>query len=284
MDLSNYTREINKVERELKNKKLLDNKKEIIKELSSLLKKAVDKRTDKKVGIAFSGGVDSSLIAFICKRLKKDFILYNVGLENSKDAEWAKRIAKYYKWELKQKIIELKDAEKVIKKVVKILPDPSVVKVGVACPEYLVLKEAKKDKIKDVLNGLGSEEIFAGYERHLLSKDKHKECWKGLRNLYERDLSRDFAISNAVNVNLKCPFLDKELVRYSMQIDASLKISQEEKKIILRETAVKLGLKKEFAFRKKIAAQYGSGFHKAIDKLSRRNKFRYKRDYLKSLK
>lgn len=284
MNLNNYTKEIKQLEKELKNKKLLDNKKEIIKELSSLLKKAVDKRTNKKIGIAFSGGVDSTLIAFISKKLKKDFILYNVGLENSKDAEWAKKIAKHYKWKLKQKIVSLEEAEKIIKNVVKILPDPSVVKVGVACPEYLVLKEAEKDKIKNVLGGLGSEEIFAGYERHSLAKNKHKECWNGLKELYKRDLSRDFAISKAVKVDLQCPFLDKELVKYAMQIDASLKISEEEKKIILREAAVKLGLKKEFAFRKKLAAQYGSGFHKAIDKLSRRNKFKYKKDYLKSLK
>ena len=151
-------------------------------------------------------------------------------------------------------------------------------------PEYVVLREAKKDKIKNVLGGLGSEEIFAGYERHLKAKDKHKECWDGLKNLYERDLSRDIAVSKALNINILCPFLDKELIKYAMQIDSSLKITDQEKKIILRETAVYLGLEKEFAFRKKLAAQYGSGFHKAIDKLARKNGFKLKQDYLNSLK
>jgi len=284
MDLTNYKKEIIQLEKELKNIRLLSNKKQIIPKLSSLLIKSIDKRTKTKVGIAFSGGVDSTLITLICKKLKKDFILYNVGLKNSKDAEWAKRISKYYKWKLKQIIVDEKEAEETIKKIVKILPDPSVVKVGVACPEYIVLKEAKKDKIKNILGGLGSEEIFAGYERHLLAKDKHKECWNGLKNLYEKDLSRDFAVSNSLKVNILCPYLDKDLVKYAMQIDSSLKISEQEKKIILRETAVYLGLKKEFAFRKKLAAQYGSGFHKAIDKLSRKNGFKFKKDYLNSLK
>jgi len=284
MDLTNYKKEIIQLEKELKNIRLLSNKKEIIPKLSSLLINSINKRANGKVGIAFSGGVDSTLMAFICKKLKKEFILYNVGLKNSKDAEWAKRISKHYKWKLKQIIITLEEAEDIIKKVVKILPDPSVVKVGVACPEYVVLKEAKKDKIKNVLGGLGSEEIFAGYERHLKAKDKHKECWDGLKTLYEKDLSRDFAISNSLKVNILCPFLDKELIKYAMQIDSSLKISEQEKKIILRETAVYLGLKKEFAFRKKLAAQYGSGFHKAIDKLARKNGFKLKQDYLNSLK
>ena len=284
MDLTNYKKEILQLEKELKNSKLLLDKKEIIPKLASILTNAIDKRAKGKIGIAFSGGVDSTLMAFICKKLKKNIILYNVGLKNSKDTEWAKRIAKHYKWKLKQFIIDEKEAENIIKKVVKILPDPSVTKVGVACPEYVVLREAKKDKIKNVLGGLGSEEIFAGYERHLKAKDKHKECWDGLKNLYERDLSRDIAVSKALNINILCPFLDKELIKYAMQIDSSLKITDQEKKIILRETAVYLGLEKEFAFRKKLAAQYGSGFHKAIDKLARKNGFKLKQDYLNSLK
>jgi len=284
MDLTNYNKEIVQLEKELKKTRLLSNKKEIIPKLSSLLINSINKRTKKKVGIAFSGGVDSTLMVFICKKLKKKFILYNVGLKGSKDTEWAKRISKHYKWRLKQIIVDEKQAEETIKRVVKILPDPSVVKVGVACPEYIVLKEAKKDKLKNVLGGLGSEEIFAGYERHLLAKDKHKECWIGLKTLYEKDLSRDFAVSKALKVNILCPYLDKDLVRYAMQIDSSLKISEQEKKIILREAAVYLGLKKEFAFRKKLAAQYGSGFHKAMDKLSRKNGFKFKKDYLNSLK
>jgi len=284
MDLTNYKKEILQLEKELKNSKLLLDKKEIIPKLASILTNAIDKRAKGKIGIAFSGGVDSTLMAFICKKLKKNIVLYNVGLKNSKDAEWAEKISKHYKWKLKQFIIDEKEAENIIKKVVKILPDPSVTKVGVACPEYVVLREAKKDKIKNILGGLGSEEIFAGYERHLKAKDKHKECWNGLKNLYERDLSRDMAVSKALNINILCPYLDKGVVRYAMQIDSSLKITEQEKKIILRETAVHLGLKKEFAFRKKLAAQYGSGFHKAIDKLARKNGFKLKQDYLNSLK
>jgi len=115
MDLTNYKKEIIQLEKELKNIRLLSNKKQIIPKLSSLLIKSIDKRTKTKVGIAFSGGVDSTLITLICKKLKKDFILYNVGLKNSKDAEWAKRISKYYKWKLKQIIVDEKEAEEIAK-------------------------------------------------------------------------------------------------------------------------------------------------------------------------
>lgn len=184
----------------------------------------------------------------------------------------------------KIKKITLQEAEYTIKEIVKILPDPSVVKVGVACPEYHVLKMAKEDNIKLIITGLGSEEIFAGYERHKLAGNLHEECWNGLKQIYERDLSRDLAIFDYFKTNPFCPFLDKELIAYSMQIHPELKIKRNINKYILRQTAIFCGLKKSFALRPKLAAQYGSGFHKAIDKLSRKNKFKYKKDYLNSLR
>lgn len=273
--------EIINLEKELKNKPFLTNKKEVIDNLLKILKNLIK---EDKVGIAFSGGVDSTFLAFLCSKLNKKFKLYSVGLENSQDLEHAEKIAFHYKWPIKFNILNIKEAEETIHEVVNILPDPSVVKVGVACPEYLVLKMAKEDGIKTVITGLGSEEIFAGYERHKLAKDIHKECWIGLKQIYDRDLSRDLAIGDYFKVKLFCPFLDKEIIKYSMQIDPKLKIKSKINKYILREAAVSYGLEKEFALRPKKAAQYGSGFDKAMDKLARRNGFKFKKDYLTSLK
>lgn len=284
MNLINITQEVSELYSELENIELISDKSIIIPKLSELLINAVKKRVKGKVGIAFSGGVDSTLMAFICSKLNIDFVLYNVGVTGAADLEWAKKIADYYKWNLKQIEIDIKKAEETIQKVVKIIPDPSVVKVGVACPELLVLEEAKKDKCDVVLGGLGSEEIFAGYDRHLKAKDKHNECWNGLKGIYEKDLSRDLAVIESVEINVACPYLDKELVKFAMTIDPILKINDKEKKIILREAAVYIGLNKEFACRPKKAAQYGSNFDKVISKLTKKNGFEFKKDYLESLK
>ncbi|MDP4012946.1 MAG: asparagine synthase-related protein, partial [Candidatus Nanoarchaeia archaeon] len=62
-----------------------------------------------------------------------------------------------------------------------------------------------------------------------------------------------------------------------------LKINNEMNKIVLREAAVKLGLPKEFAYRPKKAAQYGSKFDKTIQKLALKKGFEHKQDYLESL-
>ena len=93
-------------------------------------------------------------------------------------------------------------------------------------------------------------------------------------------LTRDYLISEYTKIKVETPFLDKDLIINAMKIHPKLKINDDTKKIILRLLAINLGLKEEFAMRKKIAAQYGSNFDKAIEKLSKRNGFKQKGDYL----
>src|SRR3989344_8551702 len=183
----------------LKSKDVISDEENITDELGKLLSKSVDKRVKDRVGIAFSGGVDSSLLALICDKLGKDFVLYSVGLKNSEDLRWAERVAREYKWKWKSFLIDEKEAEEIIKKVVEIIPNKDVVNVGVGCVVYKVLEMCKKDKIKSVLGGLGSEELFAGYERH--KGNIFENCWKGLANTYDRDLKRDLALGKYFGVN-----------------------------------------------------------------------------------
>ncbi|MBU0628547.1 MAG: asparagine synthase C-terminal domain-containing protein [Nanoarchaeota archaeon] len=262
--------------------------KEILDKLTGLVLGAIKNNLpNERFGILFSGGVDSTLIAQVCKKEKKDFICYTSaleekGLKEAEDLEYAKKAAKKFGFKLKVKTIGLKETEKYIKKILKIIKEPNVVKVGVALPFYIAYELAKKDKIRIMFSGLGSEELFAGYQRHLLSKDINKECFDGLLNMYERDLTRDLPIAKAMKIDLRVPYLDENLIKYSLKIPAEFKLKNEQNKLILREVAEQLGLK-EFAWRKKRAAQYGSKFDRAIEKLAKRNGFKYKKDYLKSL-
>ena len=262
--------------------------KEILKKLKELVINSIKKNIPKeKFGILFSGGVDSTLIAKICQDNKANFICYTSalkekGLSTAEDLTYAKKAAKKFKFKLKVKTIDLDETEKYIKKILKILKEPNVVKVGVALPFYIAYEMAKKDKINIMFSGLGSEELFAGYERHTKAKNINKECFNGLLSMYERDITRDLAVAKAQNINLRVPYLEKELIQYSLKIPEKYKLTKDKNKLILREVAEQLGLK-EFAWRKKRAAQYGSKFDRALLKLAKRNGFKYKKDYLKSI-
>ena len=258
-------------------------------EIASSIIESVKKRIVPKFGILFSGGVDSSLIAFISKQLKCNFTCYTVGLENADDIDWAKKVALEYNFNFKYKILSLDEFEKVVQDVTKLLNDTDIVKVGVGSVLYSAAKLALSDSNNVLFGGLGSEELFAGYQRHEAAlkndnfEDLHKECWNGLKNMWKRDLTRDFTIAKHLGIDLRTPFLGKELIKTAMNVHPMLKISKNDKKIILREAAEFIGLKKEFAWRKKQAAQYGSNFVNGIDRLARKNGFKYKKDYLENL-
>ena len=266
------------------------NEKTIVKKIKKLLLESVRIRLPKqKLGILFSGGIDSVMLAFLCKKIGKNVTCYvsafkGENLQESKDLIFARKAAKYLGIVLKEKIVDIKETEKYIKKIANLIESRDVVKVGCALPFYISSESAKKDGCKVLFSGLGSDEIFGGYESHKKASDINKECIKRLKTLYENDLYRDDVVTMANTIELRLPFLDIELIDYALQIDPKLKIKGDIKKYILRKVALSLGINKEFAFRKKLAAQYGSNFDKAIKKLSKQYGFETKGDYLQIIK
>jgi asparagine synthase (glutamine-hydrolysing) len=265
-------------------------KEELKEELLNLLRASISRRIpqEEKFGVLFSGGLDSTLIAYLCKDLGADFVCYTVAVEDpemkeAEDLDYAKCIASELGLRLKVKRIRVEDVERYLNEVVPLIDDTNAIKISVALPFYLACEVAKEDGIKTVLYGLGTEELFAGYERHkrVRKENLNRECLAGLLGMHEQDLYRDDMVANSQGISLRAPFLAPELVAYALRIPAAYKLSDDENKIILREIARNLGLEK-VARRKKRAVQYGSNVMKAIERLAKRKGYRYTRDYLRS--
>ena len=142
-----------------------NNKNKLKKQIIETIKNLIPKE---KFGIMFSGGLDSSLIALICKKYTNNFTCYCIGfqhgnMEPPEDIIYAKKVAKRFGFKLKYKIYNLKELENIVKKTNKILgKHNNIVNIGVGSVEVAAIELAKNEKY--FFSGLGSEEIFAGYE------------------------------------------------------------------------------------------------------------------------
>lgn len=281
----------------LKNKEqqFTESKEELACQLSVLVEErvlALSKEAGKKgkIGLLFSGGVDSTLIAFILHKNKISFEAVNIGFHDKEqkmpeDVEMAREIAKKIGFSHEEILLDFSSAEKIFTETVAALGEDllNVINIGVGSVELAGIKALKEKGCTQIFGGLGSEEIFAGYKRHNDAENIHEECWKGLIAMFERDLLRDFALAKSEKIDFWIPFLDEELISFAMNIPDKFKLDETGAKLILREAAIHIGLPKKFARRPKRAAQYGSRTNNALDKLARQKGFKYKQDYIKFL-
>ncbi len=258
---------------------------EIGSELKELLLESVrSKIPEGHFGLLLSGGLDSTLLACCIKSIcgSDRFTCYCAGVEGSKDIGFAKEASIEHGLELKVIEIGTEELEGYLREVVELIEDSSAMKVGVGLPILIAAREAKKDGINKIFVGNGADELFGGYSRHKGSKDVNKDCFSDMLSYYERNGYRDDVIGTNEGIEFIMPFLDSKIVEYALGIPSSLKIYQGVHKVILRDVAVDIGVGNSFAQRKKTAAQYGSGFDRAIEKLSRSRGFCSKSQYLRT--
>ncbi|MCD6227336.1 diphthine--ammonia ligase [Candidatus Micrarchaeota archaeon] len=259
-------------------------------DLFNLIMESVRKRTDnvKKVALLFSGGIDSTVLALVLKHLGKDVTGYVTGTTESRDVKRALEIGNQIGIRVVPTIINDKNFEEILSKVIYHIESCDPVKVSVAVPIYLSCQRAAHDNHRMIITGAGSDDIFAGYERHLKAMnyghDLNRELLSSIRTLYERDLYRDDTVSMAHTIETRIPFLDTVLVNKVLNSPANDKVSYGKKtmlKKLLKYMETK-GMPKVKPVR--LAAQYGSGANRLIIKLMKKKGFSLRGQYLKTFK
>ncbi|MGF7119043.1 asparagine synthase (glutamine-hydrolyzing) [Methanobacterium oryzae] len=256
-------------------------------ELKNILKQnlveSVKKRIQglSKVGILFSGGIDSTIIAKIAADFGINVILYSVGHENSPDLKFAKKTAKAMNLPLKIKKVDIEDVHNYLMPVLNAIEEFNIMKIGVGMPGFIAAEMAHQDDLKVMLSGQGADELFGGYHRYLkfyeekgeLAREDLKE---DIINLYHVNLQRDDAVTMANSIELRVPYLDLDIINTAMNIPMKYKINGKDdnlRKCILREIGAELGVPEEIVKRPKKAAQYGSGIHKMLKKVLKEEKY-----------
>ncbi|MGB7558575.1 MAG: asparagine synthase (glutamine-hydrolyzing), partial [Nitrososphaeraceae archaeon] len=245
---------------------------------------SMKKRTQdfKRVGIIFSGGIDSVIVAWLAKKMVPEVICYTAGIEGSTDIAFARKIAKKLKLKLRVNELTRNEAEQMIPEIINVIENTNAGQVEVAVPVYAAIKLAHEDGIKVMFTGQGADELFGGYSWY--TKVVEKEGYQKLREhmtedlllLYKETLEREDKIAMAHSIEMREPFLDMEIIRVSMRMDLKLNVKSQDDifgKHVHRRVAQKLGIPKNIAYRIKEAAQHGSGTHQIFDAIARSHGF-----------
>jgi asparagine synthase (glutamine-hydrolysing) len=235
-----------------------------------------------RVGIIFSGGIDSVIIAWLAKKMVREVTCYTGGVKDSSDVAFARHIAKKLNLKLRVNELSQDEVEQIIPEVIDVIEDTNAGQVEVAVPVYAAIKLAHEDGIKVMFTGQGADELFGGYSWY--TKVVEKEGYQKLRDhmtedlllLYRETLEREDKITMAHSIEMREPFLDMSIIRVSMQIDMKLNVKSGDDvfgKHVHRKLAQKLGISRNIAYRIKEAAQHGSGMHGVFDAIARKHGF-----------
>jgi len=257
-----------------------------------LLKSAIERVSDtKEVAVAFSGGLDSSVVAVLAKKCRVSVHLVTVGLEGQLELRHAEEAADSLEMPLHLQTYTIADVENALEKVLWLIEDPDVMKVGVAIPLFWAAETASRIGCHVLLAGQGADELFGGYHRYLEEymrggvKAVQKAMYNDLVMSHETNFQRDNPVCAFHKVELHLPFVDSEVVRFALSLPVNLKIDSSQdslRKRVLRQVAQNLGVPEFIAERTKKAIQYATGVDKALRELALR-KGLTKRDYIKQV-
>ena len=211
--------------------------------------------SDVPFGVLLSGGLDSSVISSIVKKFSKKRIESNqekdawwpqihsfaVGLKGSPDLIAASKVSKHLGTIHHEIHFTIQEALDSLEDVIYYLETYDVTTVRASTPMYLMGRYIKSMGVKMVLSGEGADEIFGGYlyfHKAPNAREFHEETVRKINKLHLFDCLRANKSLSAWGVEGRVPFLDKEFIDYSMNIDPKLKMISSDKmeKHILRDS------------------------------------------------
>lgn len=219
---------------------------EIKSEIKNQLIKSITKRlqSDRKIGCLLSGGLDSSLVTALVKRLSPgNIVTYSVGLEGSVDLAAARKVATYLGTEHHEIIFSEQHGLQSIPSVIYATETWDTTTIRASTPMWLMCKyiSEKTPDVKVIMSGEGADEVCQGYlyfHNQPNPEEGHKESVRLLKDLLYFDVLRSDRSVASNGLEVRVPFLDKDFVNFYMSIPPELRCPDKEKgeKWLLRES------------------------------------------------
>lgn len=237
--------------------------------MASLLDRSVSDAVEgeKVVAVAFSGGLDSSVVAKCAMRHARVFAC-TVFAEGALDSRRPEVAADSLGVELFTRKLDsdllsatLADMD---------LPfEPTPMDKSLWCIYRSVARDAKDAGTRVLLLGQLADELFGGYAKYAQALKNSGEGTassmmdEDLKSYFLRGRVRDFEACRGI-VQPALPFEAQKLMRFATELPFSFKIRDGERKAVLRRAAALLEVPEEIASAPKKAAQYSSGIQKLI--------------------
>jgi len=241
---------------------------ELLKNIQDAIKKTVPK---KRIGIAFSGGVDSSLISKILSDLDYNVTLLTIGFSESHDILFAKEVNEQLEFPHHVLEIDADSFEKISSDINKKIQTDDLSWNENCIAFYYVSKLAASLDIDAVVTANGIDELFCGYNayREVISQGE-----SAVNKLMDSKIENEIKMMKAVNqissefgVEILQPLLDLEFIKYAKTIPLSDKIHDSEdlmRKHVIRKLAYEIKIPEISYTKRKKALQYGTKIHKKL--------------------
>ena len=242
--------------------------KQLLTEIQNAIKDTV---SDNKIGVAFSGGVDSTLIAKILKDIGYNVHLLTIGFHDSHDVNFALEVNQILNYQhniLEIDPIRFKEISSKINQTIK-TDNLSWNENSIAF--YYVSKLAQEHELKTVVTANGVDELFCGYNsyREAISIGE-KEVIEMMNSKLENEKQMMIAVNNVCSefgVKIIQPLLSPSFIEFAKKIPISEKIHNSDdlkRKHVIRSLAIDCNVPEISAQKQKKALQYGSQIHKAL--------------------
>ena len=242
--------------------------KQLLTEIQNAIKGTV---SDNKIGVAFSGGVDSTLIAKILKDIGYNVHLLTIGFHDSHDVNFALEVNQILNYQhniLEIDPIRFKEISSKINQTIK-TDNLSWNENSIAF--YYVSKLAQEHGLKTVVTANGVDELFCGYNsyREAISIGE-KEVIEMMNSKLENEKQMMIAVNNVCSefgVKIIQPLLSPSFIEFAKKIPISEKIHNSDdlkRKHVIRSLAIDCNVPEISAQKQKKALQYGSQIHKAL--------------------
>lgn len=231
----------------------------------------------KRVAIAFSGGLDSGMVAALASKYARSVTCYTCGTDDSFDVAAGRELAEKLGLPWVQCRISEENIENTIREFILAtgVSDPFTITYDLQL--FTVCREAEE---RIVLTGQGSDELLNGTNNIVTDSDDEYErlrAW-GMDRLMKVSVPCETTIARHFKKKLFYPYLDPAVMEAVEALDTDILRPKtlDERKAVLRAAASDLGFP-EVSGRIKKASQYGSNTTELIRSMARQKGVRYNR-------